>query len=620
MTISGAGVTIQDIDVRGNINDYYWTCNKAIELIDGAKDFTLRNVHIEAIDDGYGGRFSGSIYFSVADAGNSVVESVELGAWVYARSVTTGTVQFKDVTIDFVDNTYVFDGSTYSTGISGTDGLVSVEGLEIVVGDGIDLNTQILDKAREGTTIVLAEDIQVSEMIDITKGVILDLGGHTITASDTFTSTYENDSHLVNVSAGATVKNGTLKTTTGNKHVLNVWEASGVVLEDLVLDHTDCTKGAPLVVNASTVTIQGEMGFITGENSWYAVNIDPKESTASVTVRNGAELTFSGAKAIGILIDNADDGASAADVKLVFGNVKTTSDIEGFTLQYVNGVADVTIPETVEGENGETVTEIPAENATITVTEKEGETTSVTTVIDAGTDISTAITEATTKLEEVGVASTGMIVVIQSTGASSGGTVELDENAVDELNKVNASLTVTGSDGLSVQIPASTLSSTTGDVRVGVEQTSSGNIPSAVINALSSPVVIDVNLSDADGPIHDLGDDAFITIPVPAGMTGEIIVYHVDDAGNYERVDYTRSGDIIYVSTDQLSYFVLGTEPVVVDGGNDDSNLIWQYQQQQIEAQKKAEADKQSTYVAIAAGAVAALMILMVAGIRSGRL
>ncbi len=115
-----------------------------------------------------------------------------------------------------------------------------------------------------------------------------------------------------------------------------------------------------------------------------------------------------------------------------------------------------------------------------------------------------------------------------------------------------------------------------------------------------------------------------IIIDIPSGhVVDDAYVLWYEGSTYMGKIPATVKDGVLTFETDHNStyYGFVSTSTVPVDdSGNDDSNLVWQYQQQQIEAQKKAEADKQSTYVAIAAGAVAALMILMVAGIRSGRL
>ena len=100
----------------------------------------------------------------------------------------------------------------------------------------------------------------LGSMMNITaNNITLNLNGSTITASENFAGTYDNDKHLVNVTGSSVnIQGGTLKATSANKHVLNVYGASDFTAKDLTLDHSDAgISGAPLVVNHSTVTIVG---------------------------------------------------------------------------------------------------------------------------------------------------------------------------------------------------------------------------------------------------------------------------------------------------------------------------------------------------------------------------
>ena len=116
-----------------------------------------------------------------------------------------------------------------------------------------DLEIMVQNIPTNTTIIKLISDAAISKMLDIQQdGITLDLNGKTITASGSFTSTYENDSHLVNVHGdNVTIKNGTLKTTSANRHALNLYNAENVNLSGLTLDHTTASAGAPIVVGAS---------------------------------------------------------------------------------------------------------------------------------------------------------------------------------------------------------------------------------------------------------------------------------------------------------------------------------------------------------------------------------
>lgn len=200
--------------------------------------------------------------------------------------------------------------------------------------------------ANNGDTILLTNDIQIDKMLDITKAITLDLGGHVLTSSGTFTGTYDNDKHLVQVqNTTVTIKNGTLKTTEANKQVLNVYNNSNVTLTDVTLDHTNAFKGAPLVVNGSSVTLSGKVTFITGAQSWYAINVDSGSNsgpTASLTTNPSTELVFKGLQEEAIRISAPDDDNEEFSVTLGQNTVVRT-DIENFVLVNSEGTDGVTV-------------------------------------------------------------------------------------------------------------------------------------------------------------------------------------------------------------------------------------------------------------------------------------
>ena len=192
--------------------------------------------------------------------------------------------------------------STVSGEINGgnikLDGTVAGNVVATVDGKGY----ESLEKALESTVgasdkiITLTQDVELDKMLDINvEGVTLDLGGHTITSSKSFDDKETNTSHVINISANnVTVKNGTIKATDKNRHTLQAYKAQGVVLEDLVIDHSNAGKGAPLIVNGSTVTMNGNNSLILNDESWGGINVDPNgETTASLTFGEGS-LSFTG--------------------------------------------------------------------------------------------------------------------------------------------------------------------------------------------------------------------------------------------------------------------------------------------------------------------------------------
>lgn len=198
-----------------------------------------------------------------------------------------------------------------------------------------DVLSYVAAQGQQQVTVQLTKDVTLSSMLNITvSNVVVDLGGNTITAGDTFAYTFDNDKHLVQVLNGAnvTLRNGSLETTTANKHALNVYGAENFLLEGVVVDHTLAEKGAPVVVNGSTMSVGGTVELITGENSWYAMNVDNQVNgvaTASeVTFVEGANVQFSGVNPLGIYLETAHAGTQVA---VSFEkNVTLSSDVKNF--------------------------------------------------------------------------------------------------------------------------------------------------------------------------------------------------------------------------------------------------------------------------------------------------
>lgn len=297
ITVKGQGVTIENVNLKGNPNGFYdGQCNKVVELIDGAKDFTLKDVELLPIDDADGKQNSGSIYVNVADAGNTVLENVTMYSWISARTVTAGTVTAKNVVQDFTDNTYAgysADGVYgWNPGISGEK--VKLEGFTIKVDGESNFIQQIMKDIKPGTTVELMEDIAVEEEVYIrADGVTIKGNGHTITAAEGFKMNIEGQINLVKIEAdNVTLDNVKLVATADTKHTLDIWGADNVVLKDVALDHKNGKTGAPLIVNASDVTVTGAFDLTTGPNSWYGINADDTNGPVSVTFADEAEVTY----------------------------------------------------------------------------------------------------------------------------------------------------------------------------------------------------------------------------------------------------------------------------------------------------------------------------------------
>lgn len=268
ITVGGSDVTIENVNLKGNYNSYYEGCNKVLELIGNGKNLTLRNVECLALAKDDGTQNSGSIYINVADAGNTVLENVTLYSWINARAVTTGTVTANNVVQDFTNNEYAgyhddVNGYAWAPGISGDN--VVLNGFTIKVDNKTEFVKQIMDKLKPGTTIELMSDIEVSEEVYINgiDNITINGNGHTITAADGFKMNTSGQIQLMKIEA-----------------------------DNVTLNHENAQSGAPLVVNGSDVTVSGNFAVVTGDNSWYGVNLDNKNGNASLAFAEGATLTF----------------------------------------------------------------------------------------------------------------------------------------------------------------------------------------------------------------------------------------------------------------------------------------------------------------------------------------
>ena len=298
VTVSGEKVTIENVDLKANPNAYYdGSCNKVLELIDGGKDLTLKDVDVVALTDANDKKFGGSIYVNVADAGTTTLENVTMSAWISAKTVTTGKVVVKNVVQDFTDNAYAgYSDPTYgyawNPGVSGDK--VDIQSLTIQVDENVNLNEQVIKGLKSNTTIELDGDIQVDEEVYIkdVDGITVKGNGHTITASENFKMNIEGQIQLFKVENGQnlTLENVKLVGTDKTKHCLDAYAVENLVLKDVTLNHENASTGAPLVINGSTVAVEGALNLVTGAKSWYGINVDDKNGEAAISFAEGSSL------------------------------------------------------------------------------------------------------------------------------------------------------------------------------------------------------------------------------------------------------------------------------------------------------------------------------------------
>lgn len=301
--------------------------NNANVTIDGCNISNVENgIHV----DNYYGSAGQDVSVTVS---NTTVTATGDAVKLYSTYNGQGGVANASLTV--ASGTYT--GDVRIVGATDKDTLALTGGTYYVADEDElkDVLSHVAAQGQQQVTVQLTKDVTLSSMLNITaSNVVVDLGGNTITAGDTFAYTFDNDKHLVQVLNGAnvTLRNGRLETTTANKHALNVYGAEKFLLEDVVVDHTLAEKGAPVVVNGSTMSVGGTVELITGENSWYAMNVDNQvngvATPSEVTFVEGANVQFSGVNPMGIYLETTNAGA---EVAVSFEkNVTLSSDVENF--------------------------------------------------------------------------------------------------------------------------------------------------------------------------------------------------------------------------------------------------------------------------------------------------
>lgn len=301
--------------------------NNANVAIDGCSISNVENgIHV----DNYYGSAGQDVSVTVS---NTTVTATGDAVKLYSTYNGQGGVAKASLTV--ASGTYT--GDVRIVGATDKDTLALTGGTYYVADEDElkDVLSHVAAQGQQQVTVQLTKDVTLSSMLNITaSNVVVDLGGNTITAGDTFAYTFDNDKHLVQVLNGAnvTLRNGRLETTTANKHALNVYGAENFLLEDVVVDHTLAEKGAPVVVNGSTMSVGGTVELITGENSWYAMNVDNQvngvATPSEVTFVEGANVQFSGVNPLGIYLETTHAGTQVA---VSFEkNVTLSSDVENF--------------------------------------------------------------------------------------------------------------------------------------------------------------------------------------------------------------------------------------------------------------------------------------------------
>lgn len=473
---------------------------------------------------------------------------------------------------------------------------------------------------QPNTTVRLMENIAVSKQLDIAaSNVTLDLNGHTLTAAAGFSSTFENDSHLVNVGSeagdvkGVIIQNGTLRTADKNKHTLNVYRANNITLRNLTLDHTGAVKGAPLVVNASSVTMEGKNHLVLGTNSWYGINVDPKGAAASLAFAEGSSLTASnlGDK---ILI------AAAADTLVDLENAGLTyTEVDGaWVVKDPSPSTDPTpTPDPDPEEKPDTKPSRPSGNDSdddddeddrdtsssskpstgnkVEVVTKEDTTTITTGVtsqvkdetVTAKVSASVMNDAVSTALETAAKKGTAPVVEIQleSSKDAEAMSVTLTTKSLEALAETEGAQLVLSSSAASVTFDAEALQAIVAqagsNVTLSVAPVATDKLSAAQKASIGDNLVVELLLTSNGKYVTDFNDgQATVTLPyvLRAGETAEnLTVWYLDDEGVLHECEtrYDAVNQCVIFTTPHFSKYVVGQGAegtAAASSGTDKSN------------------------------------------------
>ena len=276
ITIGGKNVTIENINIKANPNGFEkGLSNKAIELAGDGKSLVLRNVELIPLENN-DGKFSGSIYINVEDAGECVLEDVTLSAWVNTKKVNSGSVEVDGLTINAEGNAYAGkDGLGFA--VSGDKVKVTGEGITVKVDDSIKLDEQIFnDQLKDGTTIELEDGTyKVDKTLQLNKDVVINGNGSTIIFTKNIVTPNNDTNCGFNITGGnSEINDLTIKGNGNVKHGINVFTGSGNATK-VTIDSVNVYNciGSGLQNNSSNVKVSN---FNTSGNGWSGINVDNK--------------------------------------------------------------------------------------------------------------------------------------------------------------------------------------------------------------------------------------------------------------------------------------------------------------------------------------------------------
>lgn len=191
-----------------------------------------------------------------------------------------------------------------------------------------------LPAADENGVITLDKDVVLNTSADIEGNVVLDLNGHSITASDSWTSNGIHD-YLIGVKRGATL---TIRDS-GNNGIINaaVPNAEGLIVAVKLTIKGESETGdtAALIVNGGTI-----------KGTDYAISGNGTRHNTSITI-NGGEITAT----TGTGIYNPQEGKLTVKGGSVTG-VNSAIELRSGTLNITGGSFTATAPSYSEAASG----------------------------------------------------------------------------------------------------------------------------------------------------------------------------------------------------------------------------------------------------------------------------
>lgn len=190
------------------------------------------------------------------------------------------------------------------------------------------LNEAMADAdTQNADTIKLNDNLAVTNQQTITKSVTIDGNGKTLSAG--FTKTDNNNNSAIGIQAdNVTIKNITVDGAgSTNLHGINVYESTGVNINDTTIKNFNTGYKYGLVVNSSEVTVNN----LTTSNNSAGVNVDQNTSAPAVLTINGVSHHNDDAGAVpgfagfGIYVDDSNKDVSVVDTNHQYHTVSTAT-------------------------------------------------------------------------------------------------------------------------------------------------------------------------------------------------------------------------------------------------------------------------------------------------------